>query len=365
MSETLREGFKSQIESPSGKDVRVAKFGEAMLNLIDSPHPPKVLEDIAQTTVAYTPAHAANRALKLVTNQLVTADSTYPLEFTTADRWIEGVYMIDNHPDLRAGLRYDAENRQVTSNVVKRYKIFKLGMFLLQQHFGVAPKILDVACSRNHGLKRLRLNYDFDPIECGLEESTDFPSRLVNTLFNNAINYPTYMGEAIGTDIVPLDNESDKTWARNCSFNPSELLDEKVVSEYDFLDNNDIPGVGFELGNFIEEGLYDDSELGKVHAVITSTFMHQLTRAQQIHCRRLFRKQLTKKGAILYLNFARKSPDGRDMNFEDTWDPYTFRIMAEFADDPDGNLYELLQLENGRCKKWLPGEDIEIVLQKL
>lgn len=361
----LRGELSRQIEKPPGGDSRIAAFSEAALDGLDNTYFGKISKEVLDHRKISAGSYAANLLLRGVQNQLIELDPDYPLSYTDAKSWKKGFDMICNDQINLGKLEYDLGHRNVQSNVVERYKAVKLAAGLMHSRLGDGARILDVACSRNHGLSKLKLNLPFKPITFGSDNSGCMPSLFIDKLVRQTIGQPLSLGRSVGTDLVPISSGEDAVWTRSCSFYPSELLNIAAVTEYDYLDNNQIPGVDFVLGNFASRGLNDESIEKSFDIVSVSTFLYQLQPEQRLRARELFRENLGRDGIIVYLDFAHPTDDGQNLIFKESWfdELFPYRTLVEFGSDQTHRVYELFCWDNGRCNKWVPGKDLKEILE--
>lgn len=364
MSDVLRQELSLQAIRPPADDARIASFSQAVLSMLENPYMNE-LESAVDARTQASPSYAANLLLRGVQTQLLKHEPDYPFPFTQETVWRESLQNIFSDQTVFEELIDDILSRNVQSNVVERYKAFKLIIGLFHERFSEEVTMLDVGCSRNHGLKKLHLNLSFKPFVSGLRQTANFPSDLLDVLFNGNLKHQIKLGDCVGSDIVPLRRDGkDAFWAKSCSFYPSELMDKASVSEYDYLEYNEVDGVTFVQGDFTAGGLSTSPSMDSFDIITASTFLYQLNATQLRRARTLFRDLLSKRGVIMYQDFARPSADRLDLDFESNWfaSLYPYRTLIEFADDSSGSVYEVLRFNNGRCAQWVPGKDLNKVV---
>ncbi len=359
---TLQE-LASQMAMPPGNDPRIAAFSQAMIEEQDAPHIQEMLA-ITARRAGIAGSYAANLLLRSVQHQLVAIDEQYPLPYTEPVNWQYGLGQLYRSPAHWSMLTHDLAYRQTQSNVVERYKAVKLVAQLLAPRLGDDMRMLDVACSRNHGLIKIKHNLPFKEVACDNAGDTG-QLRLLDRLISASLAAPLAVGACVGTDIVPLARGSAAAWTRSCSFYPTELLDEAAVAEYDYLDHLEPSGVQFMRGDFAGEG-FDRPVDESFDVISASTFMYQLNKTQRQRARQLFRRHASQQGVIVYLDFAAPSPDNQHIRYKTNWldEPYPYRTMVEFADDPQSRVYEVFRWDGGRCKRWIAGRDMQTVLER-
>ncbi|HVS58582.1 MAG TPA: hypothetical protein VHD60_02460 [Candidatus Saccharimonadales bacterium] len=364
MSDAFRAELARQAVMPPANDARIAAFSQACLQAIERPEMVTLEAELDKRT-DLMPSYAANLLLRSMQKQLLRTDPTYPFAHTLESAWHESFERLWGDTGTPDELLADIRGRNVQSNVVERYKAFKLVASLLHERLGEEITLMDVGASRNHGLKKLKLDLPFKPVECGVRDHPRFPAALLDTLANGALKQPMKLGHCVGTDVIPLKDGDDAFWAKSCSFYPSELLDEAAIAEYDYLDLTDVHGVSFVEGDFTGAGLCSPAAGYEKFDVITaSTFLYQLSASKRAHARQLFHGYIAEKGVIIYQDFVRQSSNKRELDFEKNWFAalFPYRTLVEFADDSSGRVYEVLRWSNGRCNLWVPGKDIDKVI---
>jgi hypothetical protein len=366
MNTALQTELTNQACLPPAGDIRIAAFCQAILNLMDHPVLDRLIDELIQWQADISPSYAVNLLLRAFQRQLMDSDAEpgYPLYYSSEVAWVGALNRLLAEPLRVETIKHDLRYRQVQSNVVERYKAFKLVINLLQPRLGNAPRILDVGCSRNHGLKKLMLNLPFKPIVCGVSDNEKLPSTLLDALFNGVLLQPTSMRQGVGADVVPIMHDDEAVWAKSCSFYPSELLRHETVTEYDYLDHNAISDVTFEVGDFANNGISANLGDDKFDVITVSTFMYQLSATQRMHARTLFKSYLSEQGIIVYQDFVRPDNERQQLEFETNWfaSIFPYRTIVEFANSSSGQLYEIFRWSNGRCTSWIPGKDIALVL---
>lgn len=364
MAETLHQEFEQQALNPPAGDERIAAFSQAMLNICKKPAGAELLAAVEARRFE-TVSYGANLLLRAVQKQLIDTDPDYPVEYDEYLVWQSNLSTLLNSSEQSTELFADIKRRTTVSNVVKRYKAFKLASELMSPWLPEAPQVLDVGCSRNHGLKKLHLNMSFEPIECGITAGDSRLSpALVARLCNAAIASPRTYGASTGIDISPLDAPGAAKWAKSCSFYPSELLDQAAVAEYDYLEAATPPGVNFAQADILGATV---KKLGQYDVVTASTFLYQLTSEQRTAARVALRGLVAEGGVVLYQDFAKRGREGSNLHHEDSWfaSLYPYRTLAELPSRSGDQLYELFRWSDGRCRQWAPGRDLDELINKV
>ncbi|MDB5185142.1 MAG: hypothetical protein JWN38_950 [Candidatus Saccharibacteria bacterium] len=361
MEQSLRSELTSQILQPPGEDRRIAAFCQALLTTLQAPNENAELLDVIYRISGHSPSYVVNHVLRALQRQLLTYQPDYPRAFISAAVWLEALHEVVQTPAKWRLFKSDLCDRSVQSNVVERYKAIKLAVNLLRPQQGSSLALLDIGCSRNHGLKKLRLNLPFTEVTCAVQSFGTMPSIVLDRLLNEALQVPLQLSACLGMDVVPLTLGQDAAWAKSCSFYPSELLQSRAVAEYDYLDSLRLNGV-----DFIEADIaVAVPPIGTFDVVILSTFLYQLEPAARHRARQQVAGLLAEDGLIIYQDFSHTNASDSQLEFEANWfsQLFPYRTIIEFASDP-GRLYELFRWNNGRCAEWIPGKDLAAALQK-
>lgn len=362
MAQSLLQEFESQAVNPPGQDERIAAFSQAVLHCSATTEGTDMLSAVEARRFA-TASYGANLLLRAVQKQLVRTDASYPYEYDDPEAWSEAFMSLHASADRAAELYRDIADKHTQSNVVERYKACKLTMELLSPWLAATPRLLDVGCSRNHGLKKLHLQLPFKTVQSGIPLTEGILSPvLADRLANRLIASPLALGPSLGMDLTELDSAENAEWARSCSFYPKELLDKKAVAEYDFLDNAEPGSVTFKQGNILDHAEGGDETFD---VAIVSTFMYQLTPVERNLARTALRHYVGDKGFIIYQDFTKRDRDGLDLQYEDSWfkSLYSYRTLVEAPAHTGERIFEVLRWANGRCDQWIPGRDLEALIK--
>lgn len=350
--------LKNQTLQPPGNDQRIAAFCQAVLLALKIPERYGALIEVLQKMAAGSPSYRINHILRAFQHQLLRDEQAYPRAFTTADVWLESMRQIIQSRSKLARLQDDSLHKQVQSNVVERYKAMKLVMGLLCPSSD-SLHVLDVGCSRNHGLKKVRLNLPFAPMVCGVDAFGTMPMQLLDRLLNDALQAPLLLGPSTGMDMMPFSLGRDAEWAKSCSFYPSELLNEKTVAEYDYLDKISLHGVDFIEGDIRDAEMLEE-HVSAFDVVILSTFMYQLQSGERTRARQNALRFLAKDGVVIYQDYGHADSSDTLLEFEHSWfsQLFPYRTIVEFPYAEPDRLYELFRWSDGRCSTWIPGKDL-------
>src|SRR5665213_233085 len=179
----------------------------------------------------------------------------YPIDYSKDEVWELFFDFIAANPDIVWDLNEDLVVREVQTNKSDRYKTFKLVAQMYEKRLGRTPRVLDVGCSLNLGLKQLANSefFPFKPVELKQNgEIEETSTRQLNTMLMARFA----IGKSTGIDIInPI---TDRDWVRSCSFYPKELLVPRAVMEFDDLIARIDPKISFERFDFTDEVKFED-----------------------------------------------------------------------------------------------------------
>ncbi len=366
MFDSLQQELVDQVLQPPGSDQRIAAFCQALLTILRKAEEyPDLIDCISRTSSESVPSYTVNRLLRAFQRQLMYSEPTYPRAYITEPVWLESITDIFHNVRKFKMFKADLLEKDVQSNVVERYKAAKLVMSLLQNQLGAAPSMLDIGCSRNHGLKKLKLNLPFKPIKCAVKTLGQMPSAFLDRLLNETLQSGLSLSSCTGMDVVPLSVGMDAAWAKSCSFYPSELLHEATVAEYDYLDKLHLRGVNFVEGDIANcQSTLLNSQ--KFDVIFLSTLLYQLTPDERAKVRRNVTHFLTEDGIIVYQDYSTIDSTDSSLEFENNWFSrvFPYRTIIEFRTGGEQQLYEMFRWSNGRCETWIPGKDLSAILAR-
>ncbi|CAN5692373.1 hypothetical protein BH23PAT2_BH23PAT2_02100 [soil metagenome] len=378
--ELFENELRLQIENPAGGDKRTSAYCEASRQLLqDDSDYQKIANTVLFEREGVQPSHAVNLVLRALQKQLTkNPDSGYPEVYTHSDPWKEALkYATYEGSSVYDEFITDIRTRNVQSNVSERYKAVAMVVNLMQDFYGKRPSILDVGCSRNHGLKRLTMGKKFRFSQVNIEESVvdhpaepikAIPDGLATCFVQELLRTGLRLGPSLGIDIVPIQVEDNKEWARSCSFYPSELLDRKKVKAYDELDEAERQNVAFYHGDFSNLDVGDlerHSRVERFDIVTFSTVLYQVSPEKHETMFENAKKLLKPNGIILIQDFAEVDPDNNyKLRFFKNWfkEPYLYRTILLDPKIRDGSLIELFRWDNGRCNKLLLSNQRQVEL---
>ncbi len=372
--ESFEGELRLQALLPAGKDQRIAAFCKASIeSLQESPRYRDLVGRLITDRDDLTPTNAVNLTLRGLQRQLMLKPrSGYPEVFEDQHAWKESIEFVCETPPAYEGFSYDVLNRNLQSNVSGRYKAVSLIATAMQSRLGKRPSILDVGCSRNHGLKRLTLGkkYPFRYHIAGriIEDKLGNPlaanpDRRSTRKTREALDQGLRLNRSLGIDIEPLDDEGNRAWARSCSFYPSELLDTRLVKEYDDLDQIERKSIGFYQADFSRvtaEELEEEAPVSRFDMVTFSTVLYQASEEERTKMLKTATALLKPYGIILIQDFVDiDTDDPSRLVFYEHWhdEPYKYRTILLDPKVRGGNFIEQFRWDNGRCNTLLPPTD--------
>jgi len=374
--------LRLQTEKPAGGDMRTSAYCEASRGLLqDDPDYQKIVNAVLFEREGVHPSDGVNLVLRALQKQLTKIPrSEYPEAYTYPDPWKEALeYATQEGSSFHDEFITDIRTRNVQSNVSERYKAVALVANLMQERLGKKPSILDVGCSRNHGLKRLTMGNKYRFSQVTAEELVvdnlgvpikSIPDRQATYSVQEVLEPGLRLGRSLGLDVVPIENEDNKEWARSCSFYPSELLDREKVKAYDELDETERQNVGFYHGDFTDLNFEDfegHSPVTRFDVVTFSTVLYQISSEKHEAMFENAKKLLKPNGIILIQDFAEIDlEDHSKLRFFENWfkEPYLYRTIMLDPKIQNGGLIELFRWDNGRCNKLLSGSHLGRVVPR-
>lgn len=366
---------------------RISAFGEALSQLLSTHHKgrqaiDRVLE-IRNRPEFGGPIKAPfvfNSLLRFFQMKFLEAYPDYPAAFDSPDRWFEGMSTYMDDPKSRDDfISHMHVFRNVNSNVSERYKAFKMLSLMKRDQLGDWPRILDVGCSQNLGLKRMAKThaYPFEAIEVvGLDLSPDFEpeeqaenedtqlrrEQYLTDAANYLLSQLTQIGPSTGVDLWPTRDPELAKWAKACSFYPSELLDEELVRSYEAIEAEDAAALNID---FVEADFtWPAEKLDKLippehqfDMVTFSTVMYQMRdREQRFKAVQNALKRVKPEGLVVIQDFLEMDPKGH-ISFPARWSDRLFLYTTAVLDmaNPDLDFQETFLWRNGRCGQLMLG----------
>jgi hypothetical protein len=259
----------------------------------------------------------------------------------------------------RLGVETDIATRNVQTVRTEREVFPKLLVALMTEKLGRPTRIIEIGCSRNHGLKYLGLGLPFHKVNVlqlaySRSQLVDRSREDLTREFNGVVDRNIPIGPSLGIDLYPYRDEGFRQWARSNSFYLQELQDPTVLDEYDMLDAADVQNVSYSDINLLKEDL-DPSHEGQYDIAIFNTMLHQLSSPENVATmlNKIEKYLNPQTGVITIQDFARVNlelPNGLEF-FESWWDkqfPYRAILIDPF--DPSEGPQEIMHWTSARCK---------------
>jgi SAM-dependent methyltransferase len=173
---------------------------------------------------------------------------------------------------------------------------------------------------------------------------------------------PVNITEGVAIDWQNPYDPDVAAWRLACSFYPQELqaLPDVIALENRLAQSNH---VRFLEGNLLALPVgTPDLPLHGFDAVVMNTVCYQMPQAQE-HLVQTAQKLLKPQGFFIIQDFAQKDPANPTLlNFSVNWhqQPFSYRTFI-VGPSTNGEMKELLQWEDGRCKAVRPGEDFSLL----
>ena len=376
----LEEECRLQYERPANGDKRIASYSEAARQQLEEN--PKY-RDLIRSVILERPDISVPQLFSLPLRSLQgklmeLPRSTYPETFDEARPWAETIeFATEPDSPLHEAFVYDLKNRNIQSNVSERYKAPLMVANLMRDRLGERPSVLDVGCSRGHGLKRMAAVRRFPFSKVTAEQlvidsagnvADLVPDHDATRAAQFVVNQRFRLGGSLGIDIEPAEGEDVKKWARACSFYPSALLDKRAVKKYDQLDAFDHKNVDFYQADFSDldiEKFEAEAPVSSFDIVTFSTVLYQVSEDKREAMFENAKRLLNPNGIIIIQDFVGIDPDDANkLHFYQNWfkEPYIYRTILLDPKIENGQLLEIFRWDNGRCNKLLTGSDIDRIV---
>lgn len=261
---------------------------------------------------------------------------------------------------LRNAFSYDLFMRLVSSNKPQRYVSIPIitGMLRDQQGRPEEPfNVLDLGCSLNMGLGKLASGSPFSPItvvkELRKDPEEEETDEETTELFNRYAREYT-LGHGVGVDIALLDRQG-KWWAMsNCGY-PSEWLDDKLETEFEYIhEAEDRPNVERVLGDITNPGSLESQgiEPKSYDVVSIMTTAYEMSPQDRVRAWRTADYFVKDDGLVISQEFGAVSKSGAFTPFQNMFDnPGKYRTAIKDHATQQARKVPNLRWENGRCKK--------------
>jgi hypothetical protein len=393
----------TQIESPMNSNIHVAAFALAYENELNNPQQGNnTTENILR--VGLTHRLNTNRNLTPASSivGLLRASYYYQMEYEFPDLKKEYPFKLNKSPDDFEAKLYLAKKwqkiikevnsgdgisgigggdavitdlaiRYVMTNKVERYKTMKFLFALLAEHLGHPPRILDIGCSRNHGLKALALNLPLGETDILRENyapgrsprtHAEVNRQKLNQRFNALQNQDIHLGESLGVDIWEYRDMGNQRWAKTCSLPPGERTKEEEL-KYNLLEGADLPNVAYRTIDLTTSDL-EEEHYGQYDIVSFVTMLHLLPEKTRSMLLEKTKKYLNPDtGLQLIQDFAKKNPSKPSgIEFAESWTgEETMPYHAILIDPFDGfeGPREFIQWSGSRCPQGVVYESFSVI----
>lgn len=366
------DGLQLEVSNPTNGDERIGAFARATYEQLL--YRGEILQTLAEVFAwhrymgdRFPPAYARRFLLRAVQKQALErqedASLPYPERFNSPEAWH---YLYNDNIDYPE-LGQDMSLYKVQSNVSERYKSVALIVRAYSDRLGPNPRVLDVGCSMNIGLKKLTVlkAYPFGETDlvdqCAHNTWMLSQDRNSNEILANTLSTPVEIGQSIGIDMYPPHPNSKKArlWIKSHSFYPSELLTDTVrVKEFDDLAQLEVPSVETYRGNI---DIADEEQVDLLMSshpgwqpdlVVASTTLHQFGSTKRARALANISKLSNADTVIVVNDFVQTDPTAKGglsfVNQERWVDPFTYRTLVK--DLATGEPWqEHYHWSNGRC----------------
>lgn len=214
----------------------------------------------------FSDSHAAGMTQKLLQWSLIESPdiTDYPIGYDTPAAWQPVIDELASSEELREDFDGRLNAFDPVTSVPERYIGTLIASSLLQseRHHDGDISVLDIGCSRNHGLGWLhaRANpkaiWELNRPYPYLRQSSPTTQMQLNRLI---LPFATQYGAMYGVDQWPIQDELMRRWFRVCR-NPAEFLDPKIDAQQTMLESYlEQPDVDIEFvhANFATPDLGD------------------------------------------------------------------------------------------------------------
>lgn len=301
--------------------------------------------------------------------------SKYPVEYQDIESWQKLIR--DSVVHHKYDFEFDARARTIQSNIDLRYVNVKLLSLSQEGRFSeCSPTVLDIGCSRNHGLKRLARNqiFKFEDLSV-LESPFDDNKKVKNTVDTGSSSFlnkefvqtPFTLAPSLGVDMWPIRDDRTKEWVQGCSFYPQEAADAERMAMFKDLEETVVEWVEFAQADAKRGNEFTRATDGKkFDIVVLSTILYMLSDADRSQIIKNAVGSASDDGYLMVLD----SVDADDKNetglkfppyFYSEDRPFGYKTLVMDMKQKEKGFQELFRWENGRCKVLIPNMDNEIV----
>lgn len=346
--EGILKTLESQAQEPPGGDVFIAACYRAVIDMIGDDRnggDSGVLRLISEVSAqrAMTDQLFVNLFLRAFQySKLYGADRNgYPHGYEDPSMWKKE---LPNHLELMKLVMLEKET--VTTKFERYAGPFAL--LKIRKGRGIV-RVADLGCGANYGLNGWMIGEQFGPID------DDTPG---DNLSRWLANPDVSLGDGLAVDKNDPRDPEVIVWRMACTLYPGELhkIDEVKSLEARL---EAAKGVEFVKADITQDHLAEKIDGDMWDGAIISTVLYQMTEEER--CATIKNaKEFVRgaKGIVIVQDFF-NTHDGK-MQFDGvSWGkPYNYRT-AVIGEITNGDIWEVLEWNNGRCTKVRPGKDWE------
>jgi hypothetical protein len=289
-----------------------------------------------------------------------------------AATWKTAILEIVKDPDGFNEFTKYMQEQDTTTNIYKRARPLYLALLCFQEQLreldekkeGKPLRLLEIGASRNKILKTMAMGMplggDFKITE--FMPDPNVPAVVIDDgrltegarhMFKRKLK----LGECLGSDRVPLDDEDAKRWAFSSSHYPIDLFDVSGTMRYRRIDEAEVPNVGFAQFDPLKEELPPEYHHA-YDAVICSTMWHQVPKEERPKLEEEVKRYLDPEGLglLLVTDFAVVDPVSGDIIPLDYWyvepdRPFPYAAIMKNMFEPGAKPEVYMEFTNSRCEE--------------
>jgi SAM-dependent methyltransferase len=272
----------------------------------------------------------------------------YPFAYSSKDAWQDELTDLLTHNG--AALKEVLLHKSTTTTIYQRYAGTHAVLSAL--YAGRPLAVADFGCGGNYGLRGMDIQEPFKP----------FVDTTEGKLVTQLTMQPVPIGNGTAIDLQDPYDPEITAWRLACSFYPQELhtLPAIMAMERRLAQSQHTQ---FLQGDLLALPVgTPDLPVRKFDAVVMNTVCYQMPEAQGALIETA-RKLLKPEGLVIIQDFAEKDPKCVDrLHFGVNWhkEPFFYRTFIT-GEQTGGEIQELLQWNDGRCKVVQPGKDYALL----
>jgi hypothetical protein len=338
----------------------------AMASLMETPKVEEIFNDIFTDRRTFKPhenlptwaaAHLVFAAAhKQVTRKLHHRGlASYPSEYETPSHWIQelqDILKLDSTLEPFSEFAYDLKLNVLHTCIPERYKSLKLLTLLHADRFNEPPKLRDIGCSLNYGLKMIASNIAFEELIVTNEEENNKLSRTLNYI----LTQPVVIGPSIGIDTWRNEDERQNEWVNSTILRPADMTDQKKQALRAKLDADTPTTISQLHVSFIDPSLRTvDTKEYEITSMITA--MYQSDEAARRELVDNVIATSSDKGLFLVQDFASPDPTNpQRLHFADnSVSAYAYKTLVLDMQQPKRGFQELMTWKNARSNNVILG----------